>query len=98
MDVKRFLGLAISPAALVLSGCAASAPVGPGTQAAGVVNQRHVAITTPDGTADALLFTPAGAAPAPAVILWADVGGLRPAIGEIGRRLAGEGYVVLAPN
>jgi carboxymethylenebutenolidase len=98
MGVTRFLGLAIGPAALARAGCAVSAPLGPTTQAAGAVSQRHVAITTPDGTADALLFTPPGAAPAPAVILWADVGGLRPAIGEIGRKLAGEGYVVLAPN
>jgi carboxymethylenebutenolidase len=57
-----------------------------------------VTITTPDGVADALLFAPLGSAPAPAVILWTDVGGLRPAIGEIGSRLAAEGYVVLAPN
>src|SRR5690606_37107280 len=58
---------------------------------------RHVTIATPDGSADALLFTPA-MAKAPAVILWADLGGLRPAIAEAGRQLAGEGYVVLVPN
>src|SRR5690606_35617702 len=60
-------------------------------------SERHVTIATPDGSADALLFTPA-MAKAPAVILWADLGGLRPAIAEVGRKLAGEGYVVLAPN
>lgn len=60
-------------------------------------SERHVTIATPDGSADALLFTPA-MAKAPAVILWADLGGLRPAIAEVGRKLAGEGYVVLVPN
>jgi carboxymethylenebutenolidase len=64
----------------------------------GGVTQEHVTITTPDGVADALLFTPPGDAPAPAVLVWPDIGGLRPAFGAIGRRLAGEGYVVLVPN
>jgi carboxymethylenebutenolidase len=56
-----------------------------------------VTITTPDGAADALLFTPAKAK-APAVILWGDLAGLRPTIAEMGRRLSAEGYVVLVPN
>jgi carboxymethylenebutenolidase len=61
------------------------------------VGERHVTVTTPDGAADALLFTPAKAK-APAVILWGDLGGLRPAVADLGRKLAAEGYVVLAPN
>jgi carboxymethylenebutenolidase len=60
-------------------------------------SEQHVTIATPDGSADALLFTPAKAK-APAVILWADLAGLRPTVAQIGRRLAAEGYVVLAPN
>lgn len=61
--------------------------------------EQHVTITTPDGTADALLFTPdPGNGAAPAVLVWADIGGLRPAFADIGRRLAEEGYVVLVPN
>ena len=41
---------------------------------------------------------PAGTGPWPAVLLFADVAGLRPAYAEIGRDLSDEGYVVLAPN
>lgn len=61
------------------------------------VSERQVTISTPDGSADALLFAPQTGR-APAVILWADIGGLRPAIADLGRKLAKEGYVVLAPN
>jgi len=32
------------------------------------------------------------------VIIWADAFGLRPALREMGKRLAGEGYTVLVPN
>jgi carboxymethylenebutenolidase len=34
----------------------------------------------------------------PAVVVWPDAAGLRPAMRDIGRRLAGEGYAVLVPN
>jgi carboxymethylenebutenolidase len=87
---KGAVGLLIA-VALGLSACAT---VPAENYAAG---ERHVTIATPDGSADALLFTPAKAK-APAVILWGDLAGLRPAVAEIGRRLAAEGYVVLAPN
>jgi carboxymethylenebutenolidase len=60
--------------------------------------ERSVSIATADGSADAMLFAPAGAGPWPAVVLWPDLSGLRPAFAEIGRKLAGEGFVVLAPN
>jgi carboxymethylenebutenolidase len=78
--------------ALAAGGCA-TLPAG-GDAAA----MRSVAIETADGSADALLFTPLGEGPWPAVLLFADVSGLRPAYADIGRRLADEGYVVLAPN
>lgn len=68
-------------------------------QEASAVSERHVAITMPDGTADALLFVPGGGrTPAPAVLLWTDIVGLRPAFADVGRKLAAEGYVVLVPN
>ena len=84
------VGLAIA-FALGLSACATV----PAERSA--TGERHVTIATPEGPADALLFTPAKAK-APAVILWGDLSGLRPTVAEIGRRLAAEGYVVLAPN
>jgi len=62
------------------------------------VDEKDVSIKTPDGTADAVLFTPKKARKFPAVLMWPDIMGLRPAFREMGRRLAGEGYVVLVPN
>jgi carboxymethylenebutenolidase len=65
---------------------------------AAVVDEKDVSIKTRDGTADAVLFTPKKAGKFPAVLMWPDIMGLRPAFREMGRRLAGEGYVVLVPN
>lgn len=70
-----------------------------GAARAGVaVVETDVEITTPDGVADAALYAPEGKGPWPAVLIWPDVVSLRPAFREMGRRLAGEGYVVLVPN
>jgi carboxymethylenebutenolidase len=60
------------------------------------VTETDVMVPTPDGSADAVLFHPAGAGSWPAV--WPDILGLRPVFREMGRRLAAEGYVVLVPN
>ena len=54
-------------------------------------------VTTPDGTADAVLARPDGE-PRGAVLFVMDAFGLRPRITEMAERIAGEGYVVLAPN
>ena len=62
------------------------------------VTEKDVSIKTPDGTADAVLFAPKKAGQFPAVLMWPDIMGLRPAFRDMGRRLAGEGYVVLVPN
>ncbi|HKP33214.1 MAG TPA: dienelactone hydrolase family protein [Sphingomicrobium sp.] len=62
------------------------------------VDEKDVLIKTPDGTADAALFTPKKAGTFPAVLMWPDIMGLRPAFRDMGRRLAGAGYVVLVPN
>lgn len=61
------------------------------------VTEKDVAIPTPDGTADAVLFYPAKGK-GPAVILWHDLAGLRPVYREMGRKLAAKGFVVLVPN
>jgi len=42
--------------------------------------------------------TPAGEGPWPAVILYMDAGGIRPAVSEMARRLASAGYLVLLPD
>ena len=62
------------------------------------VSERDVEVKTPDGTADAALFHPAGKGPWPAVLVWTDILGLRPVFRDLGRRLAAQGYVVLVPN
>jgi carboxymethylenebutenolidase len=58
-----------------------------------------VTIKTRDGICPASIFTPAGAAgPWPAVIFFMDGFGIRPAMWEMGQRLADGGYFVLLPD
>lgn len=63
----------------------------------GNLTERKVTVTTPDGTMDALFVHTAGTK-SPAVIMWPDVAGLREAYYVMARRLAGEGYAVIAVN
>jgi carboxymethylenebutenolidase len=55
-------------------------------------------ITTEDGVCPAYVFHPAGAGPWPAVLFFMDGIGIRPALFEIGERLAAHGYYVLLPD
>lgn len=78
---------------------AAAGAAGAGSaQAAVPVVEKHVQVKTPDGMADAALYYPEGKGSWPAVLIWPDVVSLRPVFREMGKRLAGEGYVVLVPN
>jgi carboxymethylenebutenolidase len=61
------------------------------------VNERDVEIKTPDGTADAYFVHPASGTGA-AVLIWPDIFGLRPAMRNMGKRLAQSGYSVLVVN
>jgi len=61
------------------------------------VKESNVVIKTPDGEAEAHFVHPA-AGKAPAVLVWADAFGLRPALQQMGKRLAEAGYAVLTPN
>jgi carboxymethylenebutenolidase len=56
-----------------------------------------VDIKTPDGTADAYFVHPAQGKH-PAVLIWPDIFGLRPAFKDMATRLAGSGYSVLVIN
>jgi carboxymethylenebutenolidase len=56
-----------------------------------------VEIKTPDGVADAFFVHPSSGAH-PAVLMWTDILGLRPAFKTMGTRLAESGYSVLVPN
>jgi carboxymethylenebutenolidase len=61
------------------------------------VTDADVNVTTPDGTADCYFVHPASGT-APGVLLWPDIFGLRPAMRQMGKRLAESGYAVLVVN
>lgn len=80
---------------VVVVGCAPFAG-GARASAAGLVEQK-VAIPAPDGTIDGEFYH-AARGKAPAVILWPDIAGVRPAKRQMARRLAEAGYAVLLAN
>src|SRR5687768_8506098 len=61
------------------------------------VTESEVNVMTPDGTADCYFVHPATGT-APAVLVWPDIFGLRPAFKQMGKRLAESGYSVLVVN
>jgi carboxymethylenebutenolidase len=61
------------------------------------VTESEVSVTTPDGTADCYFVHPASGTAA-AVLFWPDIFGLRPAMRQMGKRLAETGYSVLVVN
>src|SRR6187200_3324863 len=69
----------------------------PTVAAATEVTESEVEIKTPDGTCDAHFVHPAKGA-SPAVLVWPDIFGLRPAFRQMGKRLAESGYAVLTIN
>ncbi len=84
---------------VVLGLSSVAAAVGlPGAALAATVVETDVMVKTADGSADAVLFHPAGRGAWPAVLLWPDILGLRPVFREMGRRLAAQGHTVLVPN
>lgn len=69
-----------------------------GDKVAATPSVRTVSIPVAQGQAGALLVTPSGRGPWPAVILYPDASGLRPVFGELAGQIAQGGYVVLVPN
>ena len=61
------------------------------------VTEADVEVKTPDGTADCYFVHPSSGT-APAVLIWPDIFGLRPAFRQMGKRLAESGYSVLVVN
>ncbi|QOR37711.1 dienelactone hydrolase family protein [Billgrantia diversa] len=60
---------------------------------------RAIDIPAADGTIDAHVFMPENAeGPLPAVVLFTDIGGVRPCYHEKAQRIAENGYAVLMPN
>ena len=66
-------------------------------EAAMEVVERDVEIRTPDGTCDAAFIHPKSGSHA-GVLLWPDAFGLRPAMRDMAKRAAAQGYSVLVPN
>src|SRR6478736_5029658 len=64
---------------------------------AAAVTESDVSVMTPDGTADCYFVHPATGT-APGVLVWPDIFGLRPALRQMGKRLAESGYSVLVVN
>src|SRR5271163_1702049 len=64
---------------------------------AAAVTESDVTVTTPDGSADCYFVHPASGT-APGVLMWPDIFGLRPALRQMGKRLAESGYSVLVVN
>lgn len=87
----------VSRRALAALSVAALAACSTSTSGAQAVVESDVAITTPDGTCDAHFAHPASGRH-PAVLVWPDIMGLRPAFRTMGRRLAESGYAVLTVN
>ncbi len=61
------------------------------------VTQANIDVTTPDGVADCYFVHPSSGTH-PGVLIWPDAFGLRPAMMQMGSRLAESGYSVLAVN
>src|SRR6195256_2338930 len=61
------------------------------------VTESDVSVKTPDGTADCYFVHPATGAAA-GVLLWPDIFGLRPAMRQMGKRLAEAGYLGVGVN
>lgn len=59
---------------------------------------QKIGIDTRDGVCPSYIYRPAGSGPWPAVLVFMDGIGIRPAMLEIGERLASCGYFVLLPD
>jgi carboxymethylenebutenolidase len=63
------------------------------------MSMQQVAMPTPEGVARAYIFQPdSGSGPWPGAIIFMDAPAIRPALFEMGERLASHGYFVLLPD
>jgi len=91
MSRREFAALSVAVGVVVVSGTGTA-------HAAAEIIETDVEIRTPSGTCDAALVHPSGRGRWPAAIIFPDIFGVRPAMREMARRLATDGYVVLVPN
>ena len=88
LNRRRFGALTLVASAVTLWSRGASAAE---------VEGREIAIKTADGVADAYFVHPRSSKH-PAVLIWPDIFGLRPAFRQMADRLAADGYAVLVVN
>jgi len=80
-----------------MTGAAALAAMLPAPANAQALKHRDITIRTPDGVVQAYFVAPA-TGKHPAVLVWPDIMGLRPAFRKMAERLAQSGYAVLTVN
>lgn len=80
-----------------MTGAAGLAMLLPAPANAAAIAGKDVTIATPDGSADAYFVAPTKGKH-PAVLMWPDIMGLRPAFRQMADRLAQSGYAVLVVN
>jgi carboxymethylenebutenolidase len=86
---REFVTMSVAAGLAAAAGSAAAAEL--------PVVESNVQVKTPDGVCDAVLIHPSSGSH-PGVLIWPDAFGLRPAMRDIGKRIAAEGYSVLVPN
>jgi carboxymethylenebutenolidase len=86
---RAFVTLSVAAGLAVATGSASAADL--------PVVETDVQVKTPDGVCDAAFIHPASGSH-PGVLIWPDAFGLRPAMRDIGKRIAAVGYSVLVPN
>jgi carboxymethylenebutenolidase len=87
---REFAALSLAVGATAAAGMAGAAAAG--------VTETDVQVHTASGVCDAALIHPQGPGRWPGVILFVDAFGLRPAMRDMAKRLAGGGFTVLVPN
>jgi carboxymethylenebutenolidase len=60
--------------------------------------EEKIQIPTAAGTAEGVVYSPEKEGNWPGVILYTDIGGIRPSQEQMARQLSGAGYIVLMPN
>ena len=86
---REFVTLSVAAGLAIAAGSAPEAELR--------VLEKDIQVTTPDGTCDGVFIHPDSGS-YPGVLVWPDAFGLRPAMRDIGKRIAAEGYSVLVPN
>ena len=86
---REFVTVSVAAGLALAAGSASAADV--------PVVESDVVVRTPDGVCDAAFIRPTSGSH-PGVLVWPDAFGLRPAMRDIGKRIAAEGYSVLVPN